>query len=102
MRKALRSRAGYDWDTHKATRQRNREQIATIPPPQYPACGTARIGRLVAEARRRRDEALLAAHARGGASVGAAVPLDNMIPSAAPAATPTPTPVDRADRVRVT
>ena len=88
MRKALRSRAYYDWDTHRDTRQRNRDQIAAIPAPEYPATGTARIGKLIAEARRRRDQALLAAHAGGGAGISTVVPLDKVIESPTPAPRP--------------
>ena len=61
MRKALLSRARYDWDTHEVTRRRNAEQIRSIPDPEFPVTGTARISALLAEARRRRDEAFRAA-----------------------------------------
>jgi hypothetical protein len=84
MRSALRSRARYDWETHEATRRRNAEQIAEIPPPVYPATGTARIGALVAEARHRRDEALLAGAGEGAGGLRGRRPVDNVI---APAAT---------------
>lgn len=87
MREALRSRAGYDWATHEATRLRNRAQIEAIPAPEYPAFGTARIGAVIAQARRRRDEAILAGLAKGGAGLRTATPADNLIPSAAPAPT---------------
>jgi hypothetical protein len=78
MRKALLSRARYDWDTHEATRQRNAEQIVSIPMPEFPATGTARISALLADARRRRDETLL--HGAGdGAALRTSTPLDNVI-----------------------
>lgn len=83
MRRALRSRASYDWDAHEATRRRNAEQIAEIPTPRYPATGTARIGALIAEARRRRDEALLAGAGEGAGGLRARRPLDDLIVSVA-------------------
>jgi hypothetical protein len=89
MRKALRSRAGYDWDTHDATRRRNIEQIKRMPEPEYPATGTARISALLAEARRRRDEAYIAACTGGGGGLRTSTPLDNRIQPTVPA-------VDRA------
>jgi hypothetical protein len=79
MRKALLSRGRYDWDTHEATRLRNREQIAGIPAPEYPATGTARIGALIAEARRQRDAALLAGAGDGAGGIRTRRPLDNVI-----------------------
>ena len=82
MRKALGSRARYDWDTHEATRRRNAEQIAEIPAPEYPATGTARIGALIAEARRHRDEALLAGAGEGAGGLRSRRPLDNAIAAA--------------------
>jgi hypothetical protein len=78
MRKALLSRARYDWDTHEATRKRNAEQMRSIPTPQFPATGTARISALLATARRRRDEALIRG-AGDGAGLGTSTPLDNVI-----------------------
>lgn len=85
MREALLSRARYDWETHETTRQRNAAQIAEIPAPEYPATGTARIGALIAEARRRRDDALLAATGEGAGGLRTRRPLDNVI---APEMTP--------------
>ena len=87
MRKALLSRARYDWDTHEATRQRNAEQIRSIPAPQYPATGTARISALLAVARRRRDEAYVVACTEAGSGMRTGTPLDSRLPSTAP--TPT-------------
>lgn len=81
MREALLSRARYDWETHEATRQRNAAQIADIPAPEYPATGTARIGALIAEARRRRDEALLTSAGEGAGGLRSRRPLDNVIAS---------------------
>jgi hypothetical protein len=89
MRKALRSRARYDWDTHEATRRRNADQIGDIPAPEYPATGTARIGALVAEARRRRDAALLAGAGEGAGGLRSRRPLDNVL---------APTPITPAAR----
>lgn len=78
MRKALLSRARYDWDTHEATRKRNAEQISALPAPEFPATGTTRISALLAEARRRRDEALV--HGAGdGIGLRTSTPLDNAI-----------------------
>ena len=79
MRKALLSRARYDWDIHEATRQRNAEQIASIPTPEFPATGTARISALLAEARRRRDEALVQGVGDGAGGLRTGAPLDNVI-----------------------
>ena len=74
MRKALRFRSGYDWETHEATRRRNTEQIARMAPPEYPSTGTRRIGRLVAEARQRRDRAYVAACTERGGGLSTATP----------------------------
>lgn len=81
MRKALRSRAQYDWETHQATRKRNIEQIARIPEPEFPATGTARISALLAEARRRRDAAYIAACTETGSGQRTGRPLDSVIES---------------------
>jgi hypothetical protein len=81
MRRALLSRGRYDWETHEATRRRNVEQIASIPSPEYPATGTARIAALLAEARRRRDEALLDGAGDGAGGLRSSTPLDNVITS---------------------
>jgi hypothetical protein len=78
MRKALQSRARYDWETHEATRRRNAEQIKSIPEPQFPATGTARVSALLAEARRRRDESLLVACTEGVSGSRTGIPLDNL------------------------
>lgn len=80
MRRALFSRGRYDWGTHEITRQRNARQIAELPTPEFPAIGTNRIGALIAEARRRRDEALLS----GSSGIRTETPADNVIPTAAP------------------
>lgn len=95
MRKALRSRARYDWETHEATRRRNAEQIAELPAPQYPATGTARIGALIAEVRRRRDEALLSGTGAGAGGLRSGQPLDNRIVSS-PTTVETPQPAPTA------
>jgi len=78
MRKALLSRARYDWVTHEATRERNAEQMAALPTPEFPATGTKRISALLAEARRRRDEALVQG-AGDGSGLRTGTPLDNVI-----------------------
>ena len=79
MRKALRSRGRYDWDTHEETARRNAEQIKSIPEPEFPATGTARISALLAEARRRRDEAYVGACTEGGGGLRTDTPLDSRI-----------------------
>ena len=88
MRKALLDRGRYDWVVHEATRRRNAEQIAAIPTPEFPATGTARIGALVAAARRRRDEVLLTGVGAGAGGLRAGRPLDNVIPTPTTAARP--------------
>jgi len=80
MRKALFSRGRYDWETHEITRQRNARQIADLPTPEFPATGTKRIGMLIAEARRQRDQALVS----GSAGLRTETPADNTIPTTAP------------------
>jgi hypothetical protein len=87
MRKALRSRAEYDWETHQATRQRNIEQIARIPEPEFPATGTARISSLLTEARRRRDAAYVVACTESGSGMRTSRPLDAVIESSPKPAT---------------
>jgi hypothetical protein len=77
MRKAILSRARYDWEAHQATRLRNAEQIASIPTPEFPATGTARISALLTEARRRRDEAFLDGAGDGAGGLRTGTPLDN-------------------------
>ncbi len=79
MRRALLERGRYDWDTHEATRRRNAEQIKSLPAPEFPATGTARISALLAEARHRRDEALLRGAGEGAGGLRARTPLDNAI-----------------------
>lgn len=79
MRKALRSRARYDWETHETTRLRNADQIKSIREPEFPATGTARVSALLAEARRRRDEAFFAAWTEGGSGWRTGRPLDTML-----------------------
>ncbi len=79
MREALRTRGRYDWETHQDTRRRNAEQIRSIPDPEFPATGTARISALLAEARRKRDAATLAALTDGRNGWRARTPADNLI-----------------------
>lgn len=79
MRKALRARAGYDWETHDATRRRNAEQLAARPTPEFPATGTARIGARIAAARAQRDAALRRMAGDGAGGLRTRRPLDNTI-----------------------
>ena len=53
MKKALQSRARYDWDAHTLTRGRNAQQVNKLKPPSLPATGTERISALLDEARKR-------------------------------------------------
>ena len=51
----------------------------TIPEPEFPATGTARISKLLAQARRRRDHAYRAAGTEAGGGTRTGTPLDNLI-----------------------
>ncbi len=79
MRKAVLSRARYDWETHQATRKRNAEQIALVPTPEFPATGTARISTLYAAARHRQVEALRQGVGEGAGGFRTGRPPDNVI-----------------------
>ncbi len=79
MKRALLIRGPYDWETHDATLRRNRAQMDLIPKPEFPALGTARISALLAEARHRRDSALISGVGDGAGGLRAGRPLDNVI-----------------------
>ncbi len=86
MRKALLSRVGYDWETHQETRHRNARQLTSMPAPEYPATGTARISALLTQARNLRDEALRHGVGDGAGGLRTGTPMDNIIGPAAPSA----------------
>ncbi len=79
MKRALLIRGPYDWETHDATMRRNRAQMDLIPEPEFPALGTDRISALLAEARHRRDSALVSGVGDGAGGLRTGRPLDNMI-----------------------